>query len=62
VVERDLAKVDVAGSTPVSRSSFFAASHTGEPYCCTRYCTRCPFRNSPRKSPCALRAFLSKWV
>jgi hypothetical protein len=23
VVERDLAKVDVAGSTPVSRSSFF---------------------------------------
>jgi hypothetical protein len=24
VVERDLAKVDVAGSTPVSRSKFFS--------------------------------------
>ena len=27
MVERDLAKVDVAGSTPVSRSKVFQATH-----------------------------------
>ena len=29
MVERDLAKVDVAGSTPVSRSRFFAQIFPG---------------------------------
>jgi hypothetical protein len=62
VVERDLAKVEVAGSNPVSRSRFYAAPSYWEPFSRIRYCTRPSFRNTPMKSPCAFRAFLSKWL
>jgi hypothetical protein len=42
VVERDLAKVDVAGSTPVSRSRFLPASAEVRFMCRTNHFSRNP--------------------
>ncbi len=61
MVECDLAKVEVAGSNPVSRSKIPKGLTSGCRNHCTRSCTRFG-RNSSKNSPCAFLAFLSRWA
>ena len=58
MVECDLAKVEVAGSNPVSRSKILKRLTSGCRNHCTHSCTRFG-SNCSKNSPCAFRAFFA---